>query len=76
VATNISPAGDNPNSRIRSTAVLCEDRTVIGAPHSVHDDIRSKGGGLYSHWSDALYFSTSDNSDPNTNGRAYRLIIR
>src|SRR5262249_29770214 len=28
---------------------------------------------LYSHWTSQLYFSTSDNSDPNTNGRRYAL---
>jgi hypothetical protein len=68
-----SDHADNPT---RSTAVLCEDGHAIGSPHSLHDDIRSKGGGLYSHWSGSLYFSTSDNSDPNTNGRTYKLIMR
>src|SRR5262249_4763936 len=27
----------------------------------------------YSHWGETLYFSTSDNSDPNANGRRYSL---
>ena len=36
--------------------------------------IEDLGGGRYSHWeSQALYFSTSDNSDPNVNGRIYSI---
>jgi hypothetical protein len=54
---------------------LCEDGRIIGTPHSVHDDIRIKGGGLYSFWSGALYFSTSDNPDPNENGREYYVVF-
>src|SRR5262249_51463693 len=31
-------------------------------------------GGLYSHWGGALRFSSSDNSDPRTNGRGYAVV--
>jgi len=41
--------------------------------HSLHDDIRGVGQGRYSHWRNALLFSTSDNSDAQTNGRVYAL---
>jgi glycosyltransferase involved in cell wall biosynthesis len=37
----------------------------------LHDDIRVYGAGRYSLWHSDLYFSTSDNSDPRTNGRSY-----
>jgi len=35
--------------------------------------VRQLGGGRYSVWGNFLYFSSSDNSDPRTNGRVYRL---
>lgn len=31
------------------------------------------GAGRYSHWGRTLYFSASDNSDPNKNGRCYEI---
>ena len=40
-----------------------------------HDDIATQGRGSFSHWRGALYFSTFDGSDPNRNGRKYRLLI-
>ena len=59
----------------RSWAILCEDQKAIDLAHSDHDSIRTKGTGRYSLWSGALYFSTSDNSDPNENGRQYHLVF-
>jgi hypothetical protein len=55
-----------------------EDGKELGPGDSMHADIRATGKGAYSHWDTktsgfAVYFSTSDNSDPNTNGRAYTL---
>lgn len=57
---------------------LFEDGKELGPGDSMHDDIRKKGNGAYSHWNPHtkgffVYFSTSDNSDPNTNGRTYTL---
>jgi hypothetical protein len=66
---------DDPAHPNRSLAILCEDRTPIGAGHSAHAEVSSKGNGNYSHWSGGLYFSSSDNSDPNTNGRRYKLVF-
>lgn len=59
------------DSNGESSLRLYEDGTELGPPHSIHDDIRQKGGGRYSHWNEYIYFSTSDNSDPRTNGRTY-----
>ncbi|GEM_PF-1064092 len=58
----------------RSTLLLYEDDKLLQPSHAVHEDIRSLGGGRYSHWNEALFFSTSDGSDPNTNGREYRIV--
>jgi len=56
-----------------SRVVLCEDGKPLSHPHAPHDVIRKKGRGAYSHWAGMLYFSSSDNSDPCTNGRPYRF---
>lgn len=53
---------------------VCENSQVLGQPHAFHHEIRELGLGRYSHWSSSLFFSTSDNSDPNTNGRSYLLV--
>ena len=37
-------------------------------------DVRSEGLGRYSFWDQGVYFSTSDNSDPLTNGRQYEIL--
>ena len=64
-------AADNMKESAKSKLVLYEDGKPLGPPHSLHDDIRTKGGGRYSHWQANIYFSASDNSDPNKNGRKY-----
>jgi hypothetical protein len=66
--------GDSINSPHKSRLLLYEEDRLLGPAHSEHEEIRSKGNGRYSHWETALYFSTSDGSDPNTNGRRYTVI--
>lgn len=66
--------GDATGAATRSRLLLCEDGNLIGTPHSIHGDIAQKGGGRYSHWGTDLIFSTSDNSDPNSNGRSYVAV--
>ncbi|MEI6503638.1 MAG: tetratricopeptide repeat protein, partial [Armatimonadota bacterium] len=56
----------------KSELVLLEDGKPLGPAHSLHQLIRDEGKGRYSHWGrTGLYFSSSDNSDPLTNGRQY-----
>ncbi len=58
----------------RSALVLFEDGKPLGPSRAAHAQIREIGGGRYSHWTrEALYFSTSDNTDPRTNGREYAV---
>jgi predicted O-methyltransferase YrrM len=70
----------------RSRARLFEGDTEIGPAHTVHDLIARNGGGAFSLWADKeveawelyrcrVYLSATDNSDPNRNGRVYRLIL-
>jgi SAM-dependent methyltransferase len=68
-------ADDAANPR-RSRATLLEDGRVLGPAHSVHAYVAKVGKGSFSHWSTNLYFSSSDGSDPNTNGRRYVLQYR
>ena len=59
----------------RSRLKLTEDDKPLGPGNATHAEIRKEGRGAYSHWHTALYFSTSDNSDPRTNGRVYAVEI-
>lgn len=68
--------GDSPEHPQRSRFELLENGAPLGPPHAAHRLIREQGRGHYSHWQNCLYFSTSDNSDPNRNGRSYRLRLR
>src|SRR5215210_1411072 len=58
----------------RSPFLLCENGKLLPGAHSAHDDIRREGRGRYSHWQKFIYFSASDQSDPNTNGYRYILV--
>lgn len=58
-----------------SPLILCEDGRPLGPAHTPHQIIRDSGAGAFSHWRGGLYFSTSDNSSPLENGRAYSLLI-
>lgn len=59
-----------------SRLVVVEDGRPLGPGHSAHSSIRTEGHGRYSHWSDHVWFSTSDRSDPRTNGRTYAVSAK
>lgn len=59
----------------RSRAVVLEDGRPLGPAHAVHATIREQGRGAFSHWLDQVYFSSSDGSDPRSNGREYVIEI-
>lgn len=54
---------------------LLEDGRALGPPDAQHDVIRGEGRGAFSLCNDFIYFSTSDNSDPTTNGRRYEAVV-
>jgi hypothetical protein len=57
-----------------SLGILLEDG--VPYPHSLnagHSQIRTLGAGRYSFWSEFVYFSARDNSDPERNGRTYSI---
>lgn len=69
----VSLPSDDADRRRRSEVRLLEDGKSLGPAHSIHSDIRAKGGGRFSHFGGGLWFSASDNSDPRRNGRAYAI---
>ena len=56
-----------------SPAIVYENDVPLTWPNSLHQPIREAGKGRYSLWEGYLYFSSSDNTDPRTNGRVYEL---
>jgi hypothetical protein len=63
---------DEPDAPQQSPMILYEDGRPLGPPHSAHADISKFGLGRFSHWKNAGFiFSSSDNSNPNYNGRNY-----
>jgi len=69
LADNTTPKGNT------SPVFVFEGCQQLGLPHSIHDDIVAHGAGRFSHWGEEIQFSSSDNSDPRTNGRTYSLVI-
>jgi 16S rRNA G966 N2-methylase RsmD len=67
---------DSIDAPRRSRLMLYENGTMLGLAHSIHDHIARYGKGRFCHWGRDLLFSTSDGSDPNTNGRVYSYCER
>lgn len=63
--------GDDMTNPRRSQMMLYEDGVMLGLAHSIHDHIARHANGRFCHWGPKLYFSASDGSDPNKNGRTY-----
>jgi len=66
---------DNKEHPKRSSLMLYEDNVPIGFAHADLDHIAAHGKGRYSHTGARLVFSTTDNTDPNTNGRQYSYCM-
>jgi len=76
IGYDLPEIGDSNTSPSSSKLRLFENGVELGPAHSVHHDIRAFGLGQFSHWGNSLYFSTSDNSDPLTNGRKYTYSMK
>ena len=70
------PRGLWTDADLGSRLVLLENGVPLPQGHAPHADIRTLGGGRYSHWHENLYFATSDGSDPRSNGRVYTVEER
>lgn len=73
----LEAVADNLEHPYRSPLQLFEDGVPLGPAHSLHALIRGEGRGRFSHWGpqQVLLFSTTDNSDPNRNGRSYTIGV-
>lgn len=60
----------------RSGLRVLENGVALGPAHARHRHIVGQGGGRFSHWGCDLYFSSSDNTDPATNGRRYQIAVQ
>ena len=72
----LEKCADSGNEPRRSRLMLYEDGVMLGLAHTVDYHIVRYGGGRHRHWGPNLYFSSSDNSDPNENGRDYAYCER
>jgi len=69
----LSSDTDNGDFPHRSPLRLLEDGRELGPAHAIHATIQDSGDGRYSFWMGVVYFSSSDGSDPNGNGRVYTV---
>jgi len=73
---SLNELADSVDNITRSPVVIYEDDKPLAIAHCRHDDVGFFGWGCFSHWRGQGYvFSSSDNSDPNTNGRSYWVVI-
>ena len=66
---------DDDTYTAQSRLQIYEDGKPLGPAHTIHDDIRNIGLGRFSHWKSYLRFSSSDNTNPITNGRTYTYEV-
>jgi hypothetical protein len=70
-ASQLQELSDSTQKPKASPLRLYEDGKMLTLSHCPHDAISRLGSGRYSHWGDTIYFSATDNSNPNSNGRRY-----
>jgi|GEM_PF-3239689 len=68
--------GDGMNAPYKSQLRFFENVKMLGPAHTIHEKIRETGMGAFSHWKKDIYFSSSDNTNPQTNGRRYSISVR
>jgi hypothetical protein len=73
---SLEDIADSDDNDQRSPVLIYENGRQLGPAHSKHADIANLGMGRYSHWrGQGFVISSSDNSDPNTNGRFYWAVV-
>jgi hypothetical protein len=76
----LGTGGDNPSQPWGSDLEIFENGVPLGPAHTMHGTIAKSGKGAYSHWGTSqdsvVLFSSSDNTDPRTNGRQYTIRVQ
>ncbi len=67
--------GGDQYDPFRSDLQLFEEGRRLEPHRAALEVITTSGGGAYTHWGRRLWFSTSDGSDPRSNGREYRATF-
>ncbi len=69
-------ADDFPTAKAPGSTELFEDGRPLGNWRIAPVDIRSDVDGRITYWRAAVYFSSSDGSDPRANGKQYSTLLR
>lgn len=72
---DLSALADTDQDPMRSPLRLLEDGQWLSYAHCHFPSLQRFGLGRYRHRGDSVLFSSSDNSDPNTNGRRYSYFL-
>ena len=56
-------------------AVVYEDGRELPMPDCPHEEVRRLGGGRHALWEGHVWFSATDDTNPNTNGRVYSIAL-
>ena len=77
---NFGTPGDTSSAPTQSVLRIFENGIELGPAHSQWADISSTGRGRFLHWQNSsgaitLYFSSSDNTNPKTNGKTYTYQV-
>lgn len=70
-----SPDNDSMRPNDCSPVRVLEDGVELPYPHSVCQDVLTKGQGRSCHAGETIYVSSSDDSSPMNNGRKYTLTL-
>jgi 2-polyprenyl-3-methyl-5-hydroxy-6-metoxy-1,4-benzoquinol methylase len=73
---DLTHLADNAHESLNDSPVyIFENGRQLPHPHALHADIAKVGLGRFSHWGQDLLLSTSDNTNPNSNGRTYEVVV-
>jgi SAM-dependent methyltransferase len=71
----LSGPANRQGEALQSSLLIYENGVPLRFPCSSRDETRSMGSCRFSYWKERVYFSSSDNSDPNSNGRVYEYSL-
>jgi hypothetical protein len=73
---SLDDLSDSPEAPRRSPFMLYENALPLGPAHVAHTEIVKYGHGRFSHWNGSGFiFSSSDGTNPKSNGRTYWAVI-